>query len=363
MTGAQNKKDWIDAVPELSEEDAAVLRRTCAQMQHMADLCNNDIFLDCPLSEDKALVVAHAGPSSGASVYDRDVSGEIATIEKEPAVFRAIAEAIPICDIKAETQEGRQVRQNVCPVRADDGRVIGVLIREKDISEDIIRDEKYEQLAKLHTENQPALRAEDAAGESVAMREVHHRVKNNLQIVASMLNLQARAADDDTLKDILKENVGRVQSIASIHDILTHDADDMRSVDSSVLLERLRSNLTALMPAGKSIDIVLEGDSISLDPETATTVALVVNELVTNAMRHGYPEKNTGTVAISVCKGALIHTIIVSDDGCGFDPSQVREGSLGLFLVRATVQDKLKGKLHIASSPEGTKVSFDFRSE
>ncbi|MBO4880895.1 MAG: sensor histidine kinase [Firmicutes bacterium] len=363
MTGAQNKRDWIAAIPELAAEDAAVLRRTCAQMQYMADLCNNDIFLDCPLSEDKALVVAHAGPSSGASVYGRDVSGEIATIDKEPAVFRAIAEAIPICDIKAETQEGRQVRQNACPVMADDGRVIGVLIREKDISEDIVRDEKYEQLAKLHAENQPALRTEDTAGESVAMREVHHRVKNNLQIVASMLNLQARAAEDETLKDILKENVGRVQSIASIHDILTHDADDMRSVDSSVLLERLRSNLTALMPAGKSIDIVLEGDSISLDPETATAVALVVNELVTNALRHGYPEKSSGTVAISVCKGALIHTIIVSDDGCGFDPSQVREGSLGLFLVRATVQDKLKGKLHIASSPEGTKVSFDFKNE
>ena len=356
-------KDWIAAIPELAAEDEAILRRTCAQMQHMADLCNNDIFLDCPLSEDKALVVAHAGPSNGASVYGRDVSGEIATIEKEPAVFRAIAEAIPICDIKAETQEGRQVRQNVCPVLADDGRVIGVLIREKDISEELNRDEKYEQLAKLHAENQAALRTEETAGESVALREVHHRVKNNLQIVASMLNLQARAAEDETLKDILKENVGRVQSIASIHDILTHDADDMRSVDSSVLLERLRTNLTALMPAGKSIDIVLEGDSISLDPETATAVALVVNELVTNAMRHGYPEKNAGTVAISVCKGALIHTIIVSDDGCGFDPSQVREGSLGLFLVRATVQDKLKGKLHIASSPEGTKVSFDFKNE
>ena len=356
-------KDWIAAVPELAAEDEAILRRTCEQMQHMADLCNNDIFLDCPLSEDKALVVAHAGPSNGASVYGRDVSGEIATIEKEPAVFRAIAEAIPICDIKAETQEGRQVRQNVCPVLADDGRVIGVLIREKDISEDIVRDEKYEQLAKLHAESQPALRAENVAGESVAMREVHHRVKNNLQIVASMLNLQARAAEDETLKDILKENVGRVQSIATIHDILTHGADDMRSVDSAVLLERLRSNLTALRPAGKSIDIVLEGDSITMDPETATAVALAVNELVTNAMRHGYPEKNAGTVAISVCKGTLIHTIIVSDDGCGFDPSQVREGSLGLFLVRATVQDKLKGKLHIASSPEGTKVSFDFKSE
>ena len=255
------------------------------------------------------------------------------------------------------------MRQNVCPVLADDGRVIGVLIREKDISGELNRDEKYEQLAKRFAEGQPSLRSETQNSESVAMREVHHRVKNNLQIVASMLNLQARAAEDESLKDILKENVSRVQSIASIHDILTHDADDMRRVDSSVLLERLRSNLTALVPAGKQIDLRIEGGNLSMDPETATAVALVVNELVTNALRHGYPEKNAGTVAISVCKGHLFNTIIVSDDGCGFDPSQQRESSLGLFLVRAIVQDKLKGKLHIASSPEGTKVSFDFKSE
>ena len=356
-------KDWISAVPELSETDERILRQTCAEMQHMADLCNNDIFLDCPLTPDKALVVAYAAPSNGASLYGRDVTGEIATLDKEPAVFTAIAEGVPSCDIKAETQEGRPVRQNVCPVLSEDGRVIGVLIREKDISEELIREEKYEQLARLYAKGHPSLRENASQVEDASQREMHHRIKNNLQLVASILNLQARRSSDAEVKDILKENVSRVLSIASIHDILTHSAEDMNSVDSDVLLERLRGNLTALMPAGKSIDIRCDGDRISLDPEAASSVALAVTELVTNALRHGYPEKNVGTVTISVCQGAMFHTIIVSDDGCGFDPAAVREESLGLSLVRATVQDKLKGKLHIASSPEGTKVSFDFRNE
>ena len=73
--------------------------------------------------------------------------------------------------------------------------------------------------------------------------------------------------------------------------------------------------------------------------------------------------QKSGKVTITVCQGALIHTIIVSDDGCGFDPAKMQEDSLGLSIVRATVQDKLKGKLHIVSSAEGTKVSFDFKNE
>ena len=349
-------------VPELSEADRAVLEQTSAEMQHIADLCNNDIFLDFLLTRDKALVAAHARPVSGSSAYESNVAGQIATLEKEPAVFRAFEEGMPICDIKAETQEGRQVRQNVCPVRSEDGRILAVLIREKDISEELNRDEKYEQLAKLYATDQPSLRAGGAV-DADAMREVHHRIKNNLQLVASILNIQARNAEDDFVRDILKENVGRVLSIAAIHDILTHDTEDMAAVETDVLLERLRGHLTALIPAGRSIALNTEGDDLTLSPDTASSVALVITELVTNAFRHGYPEKKTGTVTISVCKGSLIDTIIVSDDGCGFDPAKAQEGSLGLSIVKATVQDRLKGRLHIASSSEGTKVSFDFKSE
>ena len=352
--------EMLKAIPELSEEDAAILLRVGSQMQYMADLSNTDIFLDCPIGEGKSLVVAHAQPASGTTAYERDVTGEIATAEKEPAVFTAIAEGMPICDIKAETQEGRPVRQNVCPVKSEDGRVLGVLIREKDISEELIRTEKYEQLAKRFAQDDPMLRSDDLNG-SIELREVHHRIKNNLQLVASILNLQARTVSDEEMRDILKENVGRVQSIASIHDILTHSSEDMKAVDSLVLMERLRSNLTALMPAGRSIAITVEGDSFLLPPDTASSVALVTTELVTNAYRHAFPEKKSGNVTITVCQGSLIHTIIVSDDGCGFDPAKAREGSIGLSIVKATVQDKLKGKLRIVSSPEGTKVSFDFK--
>ncbi|MCQ2561093.1 MAG: sensor histidine kinase [Clostridia bacterium] len=348
---------------DLSEKDIEVLSLTEAQLQNMADLCNADIFLDCKSIAGTAVVVAHAKPALSASAYSRDIVGQEASLEKEPAVYHALTEGMPVCDIKAFTQEDRQVRQNVCPVKNPDGKVIGVLVREKDVSEELLKEEKYETLAGFFANRSPSVRMPDISTEDLAIREVHHRVKNNLQLVASILSIQARNNKDPQVKAILKENVGRVQSIASIHDILTHSEGDMHRVSSDVLMERLTANLHSLVPAERSIDISFSGDSIMLGADTASSVALVVTELVTNALRHGYKDGEEGKVEISVCKGAQISTIIVSDDGCGFDASQQRGDSLGLSIIRATVQDKLKGKLHISSSEEGTKISFDFRTE
>ena len=99
---------------------------------------------------------------------------------------------------------------------------------------------------------------------------------------------------------------------------------------------------------------------MNLDSETATSVALVITELVTNAFQHAFVGRDSGWVEISVCRGELYHTIAVSDDGIGFDPGMSSMGSLGLRIVDSTVRDKLKGKVHIASGSWGTRISFDF---
>ena len=160
----------------------------------------------------------------------------------------------------------------------------------------------------------------------------------------------------------MQENVSRVWSIAAIHDILTKKQGDFSKIESSALLEQLRQNLQMFVPLDKAITISITGGSATLTADTASSVALVVNELVTNALEHAFPARGEGHITISFAPGALFHTVAVSDDGCGFDVSAPR-ASLGLNIVEATVKDRLHGQLVIHSGGSGTRASFDFKTE
>lgn len=349
----------------LKQNDIEQLLEIEKQLPLMAALTNADVFIDCLLDDQTAIVVAQEKPVVKTSVYETGIVGEQALAQDEPAVFHAFRMGVPVCDIKAITQEKRTVRQNVVPVLNGESQVIAVLIREKDISDDIQQEKKYEELARTHEEEAPAVRDMNPEREQTAVeiREVHHRVKNNLQLVASILNLQARKCENEQAKVMLKESVGRVLSIASIHDILTKESSDLCSVDSIFLLEQLRRNLESLIPVNKDIEIRIAGDRVLLSADIATSAALVITELITNAFQHAFDGRDQGSVTVSVCAGTLFHVITVSDNGVGFDVKEGRANSLGLRIVRTTVQEKLKGKLHIISDDHGTKVSFDFKAE
>ena len=346
----------------LSDEDILRMEELERSLPLIADVANADVFLDCLMDDETALVVAQASPAQGISVYEKTVVGERAEKHNEPAVFHTFHMGIPVSDLKAITQENRAVRQNVAPVKNSRDEVIAVLIREKDISADLQQQRKYEELARVRQESASYPRDVDPERErdAIAVREMHHRVKNNLQLVASILNLQARKAQDPGVRTTLKENVNRVLSIAAIHDILLNTSEDLRTVRSGVLLEKLRYDLQALVPPEKSIELVIADDGVDMDSDVATSVALVITELVTNAFRHAFVSRGTGRVEVSVCRGELYHTVAVMDNGVGFEPDGTAPGSLGLRIVDSTVRDKLRGRLHIVSGSRGTKISFDF---
>ena len=351
------------AYTDLSDADIVHLETLARQLPMISDLTGTDIFIDCPTTSGEMVVVSHARPSWKVGAYSENIVGQCALYTNEPAVFEAFLANTQIRDIKAITQENRSVKQDVVPIIGENRECIAVLIRETDITETLLHEEKYRLLSKHFESIDSSLRTPDSNEEyDIGLREVHHRIKNNLQIVASMLNLQASGCKDDYTKSILLENVGRVLTIASIHDILTQKGVE-QSIDCLTLMNRLKQNLSSFIPYGKSIVISVEGDNIILSVEIASSVALVVNELITNALQHAFEGRNCGEIKVFLIAGKLINTVLISDNGCGYVPSGCTSGSFGLKIVESTVRDKLHGHLRINSDGTGTRVSFDFKTE
>lgn len=350
----------------LTDDEVTRLEGLAATMQYTADLTGADIFIDCLDREgETAIVVAHAKPSGVTSAYHRTVLGQAALREKEPAVYHAFRTGMVVRDLKAVTQEDKTVRQDAAPIRSDKGKIIGVLIREKDISSTVTREKKFQELAREReflSDSMLGLRTESGDSHAVAMKEIHHRVKNNLQLVASILNIQARKSADPQMKRAFRENTSRVLSIAAIHDILTN-TDSGDEIDLLPLLEKIRRNLQSMTPQGQELLISVRGDPMAVSSDKATSIALVVNELLTNALEHGFQGRSRGTVTITLLRGRETSAITVEDDGGGFSPGEKREESLGLDIISLIVRDKLGGKLQVQSGEGGTKAMFDFRGD
>lgn len=347
----------------MTQQDAERLEHLAAELPLFAEIMESDLFIDCPVSEDRAIVVAQAGPGV-SSIYQKSVVGEDALAHNEPAVFQAIRTGAPVRDIKAVTQENRTVRQNVVPIRGTAGRIIAVLIQETDISQNIRREKKLEAIARNFEKADPSLRTEYLEdGNVLAMREVHHRVKNSLQLVASILNMQARKARSTEAGQILSENVSRILTISTIHDMLTRNEGNAETVNVLSLIRQLTAALEQLVPQEKHIVFEVSGDNEVIGSNQASAVALVVNELIINALEHAFEGRNDGRISVSFGSGRFFHVVTVSDNGVGFAQDGQTGDGLGLRIAESTVRGRLQGKLHIHSDEGGTTVSFDIKNE
>jgi two-component sensor histidine kinase/putative methionine-R-sulfoxide reductase with GAF domain len=171
----------------------------------------------------------------------------------------------------------------------------------------------------------------------VLAQEIHHRVKNNLQSVASLLRLQARAEHVDARKS-LNDSVNRVLAIAAVHEVLTEHRED--DVDLGELVDRLRAMLVQGLVASK--DVTSELESVSLAGQRATALALVFTELFQNALEHG---GDRVSIILAQRDGDVVLTI--ADDGAGTGSEQA---GTGLSIVRALVRDELRGELALENA-------------
>ena len=189
------------------------------------------------------------------------------------------------------------------------------------------------------------------------IREIHHRVKNNLQTVASLLRIQSRQTGSEEVKESLAQAMRRVSAIALVHDVLSE------GVDQNVSFDQIFNRILALVPetAVSSHAVVtteFEGSFGELPAERSTPLALVLTELVSNGVEHGLGD-NAGVIKVIAERGPKSLRVEVEDDGVGLPEGKVGTG-LGTQIVRTLVESELRGKISWTSPIRGgTRVVLE----
>jgi two-component sensor histidine kinase len=182
----------------------------------------------------------------------------------------------------------------------------------------------------------------------VLSREVHHRVKNNLQVVSSLLNLQASSLNDNTVRDEFLRGKRRIDTIALVHHRL-YDHPDLRNIDLRGFLHQLTSSIADLQTNHRrTVSIGVECNGLKADQDTAIELGIIVCELVTNAYQHAFPHATGGHINVVVerVEGDL-HRLVVSNNGVAADRALLSgPGKLGLEIVEA-LAEQLDGSLHV----------------
>jgi len=205
------------------------------------------------------------------------------------------------------------------------------------------------------------LKQKNAEQKEIMLREIHHRVKNNLSIVISLLNLQLRNNTDAELSRIIRDIEMRIRSMALIHEHL-YRSENLDCIPLDTYIHSLAMIITGTF-SGHRVNISTKLDATNVSIETALPIGLIVNELLTNAFKYAFPDHQAGEIRIDLHK---MHdnelSLVISDNGVGLPESFSldSEKSLGMFIVRLLVE-QLDGKIAV-SRQNGTSFSIRFRN-
>nr|MDQ3957258.1 sensor histidine kinase [Actinomycetota bacterium] len=190
------------------------------------------------------------------------------------------------------------------------------------------------------------------------IREIHHRVKNNLQTIASLLRLQGRRLHSDEAKAALQESVLRIGSIALVHETLSEEPTDV--AEFGEVARRIgRMVAEGLVLPERDVRIEVEGAAGPLGADLATPLAVVLTELLQNAVEHAFPEGSRGAVVVELSRSEGEVAMVVRDDGVGLDGAALEGSRLGLQIVRSLI-DELGGEFAISSNG-GTRAEVRLR--
>ena len=190
----------------------------------------------------------------------------------------------------------------------------------------------------------------------VLLKEVHHRVKNNLQIISSLLNLQMKKITEAKTRAELNATRNRIRSMALIHAKL-YQSKNLSQINFAEYIEEFSRQLRSLYNvSSKKVKLVLDIDAVYLDVDVAIPCGMIVNELLTNALKYAFPEERSGEIRVVLRSEAAATVLSVEDNGVGLPPEieLARVETLGLQLVRGLAQ-QLKGTVTVEQNG-GTRV-------
>jgi PAS domain S-box-containing protein len=241
--------------------------------------------------------------------------------------------------IKAGDQSPRYVLATGTEFHDEDGSQLGAVVILRDVTS-----------LRVHVEElQNSVKEKEAL-----LREIHHRVKNNLQVISSMISLESARIHNPSTQRTLQDLRNRLRSMALLHETI-YGSESLAQVKMSIYLERLcRHLLFSLLPHPERIQLELYIDKISLDVSQALPCGLIINELLSNSLKHAFPDERKGSVRVELTKDEKDNSIRlqVSDTGVGlpsnFDPTKLQ--TLGIQLV-SDLAGQLGGRLSVAGSP------------
>ena len=314
---------WIEAESEVGADDISVTLRQSAPTVRDASL-----QLLAEVVRTQAPVVV------GDAIFDPRLRNELsATLRQARSIL-----ALPL------------VRQ---------GKLIGVLYLENDATPHAFTPGRLAVLRLLAS--QAAISLENAAREEKEqlLREVHHRVKNNLQLISSLLNLQSSRTSDPAVAELFAESRNRVRSMALVHENL-YRAGAFARVAMGDHVRALCSHLVrAYGGAQHRLTLQVDVAEVELDLDRAIPCGLIINELVSNALKHAFPNGRAGTVRVELqAHGPGRYTLSVADDGIGLAAGAETGDTLGLQLVR-DLADQLRGRIEV-NNDHGTRFLIKF---
>jgi two-component sensor histidine kinase len=189
---------------------------------------------------------------------------------------------------------------------------------------------------------------------AAVVREMHHRIKNNLQTVAMLLRMQQSEGNGGSSAGALQSSIGRIMAIAAVHELLSRQGFAL--VDIRQVTERIiRLTSQSMVRPDLKAEITVEGESLLLPSRPATSLALVINELLQNALEHAFAGRTEGRVRILLARTPEDTLVEIRDDGVGMADAEPR-AKLGLEIVQTLVREDLCGKLAFQAGPEGTRA-------
>lgn len=342
------KRKWAEESLRESEEKFRQMAENIEEVFYIIDNRMNDIIYISPAYEKvwgRTCQSLYSDPKSWIdSIHEEDREQAILRIFNQTEKVHTTRSGIEYRIIRPDG-EIRWIWSHAFPVEDESGDIYRIAGIAMDITERKLYEDQIKQ----------ALNEKEAV-----LREVHHRVKNNMQIISSLLNLQLEHLQNKKDVELFKESRDRVKSMALIHGNL-YQSENLSEINFNDYVEDLLRELIISNNMSSKIKLKTDVGDIVLNIETSIPCGLIINELATNSMVHGFPDEMIGEIFVSLTNEDKLLTLIVKDNGVGF-PDELdldTVETMGLYLVK-TLVGQLDGTIEL-NKENGTEIIIKFK--